>query len=425
MDYESLFEEIPQENSFDSNNIYLQDAEKALDLLFRIYGKALEADKNREKKILFLRDMLNNDLPEIVGKVPFSNKEMRENFLQLPALAANTVEHARLPFLRNKTIIGVGGQFSAGKSRFLNTFFDNEYLPCDQGPTTAIGTYIVKSSDSFIHAYSIHGRLEKISIDELKAISHDFSNTYKIGFSRILDKIIISTPNFSTQIPENIALLDTPGYNKPEDENSTIKGFTGIDERIAREHLMHCDFLIWLIAADSGCITDDDIEFLASLNLSNRCLIVYNRADLKSEEQIREILEETKKNMNAKGIPYYGITAFSSTEVKEYFGASLLKQFFEDAKKDSNKSADLQGKITKVKKYWQNVFRNQKSQHEEIQRKLQSTILASGEPSKIKSLLEVYLTVSHEARNGYYYFEDFTKNMENISKKLEEVSYDN
>ena len=53
----------------------------------------------------------------------------------------NLRELVDFPFLANKKVVAIGGAFSSGKSRFLNTLMGKQILPVGNKPTTAVPTF--------------------------------------------------------------------------------------------------------------------------------------------------------------------------------------------------------------------------------------------------------------------------------------------
>jgi len=102
-------------------------------------------------------------------------------------------------------------------------------------------------------------------------------NVYGFGFSAFVDSIIIEASDYI--LPEEIALLDTPGYTKYDQDSDSKRVLS--DRQKAFKQLSISDYLIWLIDIDSGAITEDDIQFIESLPIKTPVLIIFTKADLK------------------------------------------------------------------------------------------------------------------------------------------------
>ncbi len=122
---------------------------------------------------------------------------------------------------------------------------------------------------------------------------------------------------------ENLILLDTPGYTKAE----SYKLESNTDEHIAREKLRIADFIIWLIDIDDGVITDKDLDFITKLRANVPILFVFNKADIKPESQVKEIVMNAKEIISKKGFNVFNVTAYSSLEEKRIY-RGLYSHFF-------------------------------------------------------------------------------------------------
>ena len=94
-------------------------------------------------------------------------------YAELLNLVKKIHELVEFPYLVNKNIVAVGGEFSAGKSCFLNAIFGtSDLLPTNARPTTAIPTYLTQENAEAIRALNTFGRRQDLNREELKAISH-------------------------------------------------------------------------------------------------------------------------------------------------------------------------------------------------------------------------------------------------------------
>lgn len=385
MNFDDLFDESTTEA--EDENPCLADSAAALSLVMRIYSSPRrEGDRQRERQLEAVRSLMEVKLPDTMGRVALENAAMRNDYVKLPALATAVAEQVRLPLLRGKTIIGVGGKFSAGKSRFLNVLTGSDRLPEGQQPTTAVGTYLVNAAEFSINAYTATGQLEQLNINELKAISHDFLRKFGLGFSRALHKIVITSP----ELPPGIALLDTPGYNNVDASFRDDALTQTVDAHTARSHLMSCDFLIWLVDAADGCLCQSDLDFMASLNLRHECLVVFNKADLKPDDALRDILQQAPQQLQNAGIPFFGVTAFSSVERQERFGNTLMESFMHNAATFTSLQTDILTAMATMRQSWDQGLHAQQNEMEESLTMLEYGILNSGDPCNIASLLDVY-----------------------------------
>ena len=239
--------------------------------------------------------------------------------------------------LSDKTIVGFGGKFSAGKSSFINSIAGLEnMLPEAQDATTSIPTYIIKSKEERLTANTIFGEVWKLSQEELNAMTHEFRRNYEINCAPFVDSIIVETPKYS--LDSRIALLDTPGYTKPDNKNDSKMVVS--DKIRAYEQLRITDYLIWLVDMDNGTLSPD-IQFIDSLGLKTKILIVFNKADLKSHDDMEIILDQAREDVvNMMSTPVFGIAAYSSKNNKEYTG-HVIKDYLKEVAKSELRNNDI------------------------------------------------------------------------------------
>ena len=265
-----------------NTNVYLDDNNIGADLVLNVISN--RANYNiRDYKII--DKLIDKEILDDCSILRLENEY--ELYSRLAALSDRLINRLKYKLLKNKVIIGVGGQFSAGKSAFLNVIIgkksnDKIELPTSISPSTAVPTYIVNGKKSEILLSNIYGG--EISIDNaaLLAISHAFKEKYGLGLAQYISFIGITIPGFF----ENIALLDTPGYSKSD--NNIKDKFT--DENKAKAQLRLVDYLIWLVDVQNGTLQNEDITFIKNLNLKNKILILVSKCDLKDYDSIVAII---------------------------------------------------------------------------------------------------------------------------------------
>ncbi len=315
----------------------------------------------------------------------FANSvSLKEEVLAVKKLQSLQEELARLYSLKdiaNKSVVAIGGGFSAGKSQFVSSFFaDNTIeLPIGINPVTAISTYIVNGSKHLIKGYTYQGGIIDIPLDLYRQLSHDFIK--ELGFNL---KTILPMVAMETSIPEytHICFVDTPGYNP---SNS---GFTGNDSNTATEALSNANALIWLIGLDTnGTIPQSDLEFLETLELDNKSLyVVANKADLKPKSEIEDILDHFEEILQDYDIDYKGISAYSSIKKQEItYRDTSLQDFINSVDRDIVSKDKLASELHEVILMYRNELNEQKNQKEHIKKTLKSLELDILEETNIES----------------------------------------
>nr|WP_232257645.1 dynamin-like GTPase family protein [Helicobacter pylori] len=223
---------------------------------------------------------------------------------------------ASYPSLFQKTIVAVGGGFSAGKSTFLNNLLGLKLkLPEDMNPTTAIPTYCLKGKREVLMGFSQNGGM--VELPHL-AFDHQFLKSLGFNLKEIMPFMLLSAPS----VPfEFLCLIDTPGYNPGN------QGYTGGDKEASKESLKHAKHILWLISCESGEIHKNDLEYLQELyEEGKQVFIVLSRADRRTKSQLEVVAKQIKETLKDHGIEFLGIGAYSATRYQEY------KEFSEKSK---------------------------------------------------------------------------------------------
>ena len=332
---EPNLDEITKNIQIADKNIYIEDKKKAIELISTIINDNVKQD---DSKLLKLKKHID-DLFQLMNDCDIPDTfELQRKF---EVLIDRLIEWGIASVLKGKRVVSMGGRFSSGKSCFINSVIGiGDMLPAEQNPTTAIPTYVVHSDIDSIEVNTKFGYAVQLDKESLEALSHKFYKKYSIGFSSVIENIIIKTKEF--QIDSRIVFLDTPGYSKADDDNS-VHGNSS-DKQKAYEKLAITDYLIWLVDIQKGTITIEDLNFIRNLHLSSKVLFVFTRADKRPDEEIKKVLVEAKTTIAESGIDYYAITAFSSHNNKEYFG-DYIQSFLKDVVKNKTGENDITEQI--------------------------------------------------------------------------------
>lgn len=340
LDLDELFEDV----KLPEDNMYISNDDNAVSLISELIRNKTNNSFQIKRKI----ESYIDDIFTLFSDVSIENElDYYEQFMDL---CARLSERGKIQKIQDKAVISFGGKFSAGKSKFINSISGiGELLPVNQAPTTSIPTYIIKSSCEKLSANSIYGYSVEITTEAMNALTHEFYDVYGIGFSAFVDSIIAESVDYS--LSEKIALLDTPGYTKFDDESDSKLVIS--DRQKAYEQLRASDYLIWLVDIENGGLTKDDVEFMESLHMKTPILIVFTKADLKTEEIIQEVIKGAKKTLEETSIKCFGVTAYSSNLNIEY-GDSMIEKFISFAENDKVRNNDVANEFKKT----QDAMRN-------------------------------------------------------------------
>jgi len=398
-------------------NCYIHDSDKAIELISELIksGKIDKTHTKIKKNIMRLFSLYSEE--NINNELDYYKKFM--------TLYDRLSERQKLKKIADKTVIGVGGKFSAGKSKFINAIAGLDgLLPESTSPTTSIPTYIIRDTSNSYTSNNKFGRSYNLSKEQLQAMTHEFFDTYNIGFSSFIESIIIG--NEFWKLDNNIVLLDTPGYNKYD--NKVAESIS--DKMKAHDQLKITDFLIWLADIDNGTITQDDIVFMEELNIPMPILIVFNKCERKTPSQIKSVLEQTVNSIENTNLKCYGIAAYSALEQKEYDGrvimaeervyrGHLISDFLQFTAKSNIHNNDILAQFEKLEslfKYEIDMFNKEIS---ETNNNLENFIQKSENIMDIKSVSLVWSFVRKKKHDMYIKSIEADRIIKNINQLTE------
>lgn len=303
---------ITQGGSEFMNHIFDFDVSARYQLLCRASQSNLEHQHHRLellKDLGELTHMIEHDLPALArqGSPDDFADILRAMTLELKIFR----EFCEFPDLAQKVVVGIGGAFSAGKSSLINTILGKKRLVVEVDPTTSLPTYLLYGQQEQITALNLFQRRVELSSEEFASLTHEEQAKYGSQVAGLLQSAFISDPEFPWH---NVALLDTPGYSKPEHEDSSER----TDEHVARVQLNSAQFIIWVVSAAGGVISEDDLVFLASLNPAIPKLVVLSRADSKPESDIQQIVVLIKKTLCDRAIQVLDVIPTSARKKRDY-----------------------------------------------------------------------------------------------------------
>ncbi len=273
----------------------------------------------------------------------FSNEvEFKEQAVALRALQELDNELqlvASYPSLFQKSMVAVGGGFSAGKSSFLNNVLGLN-LPIGLDKTTAIPTYCLKGKKEVLMGYSQNG-----GVVELPDFSFDHKtlNSFDFDLKSIMPFMILSAP-----LPfKHLCFIDTPGYNPSN------QGYTGGDRQASEEYLANAKYILWVIDCRHGTIQSDDLDYLQELyeEHGKQVFIVLNKADRKTKNDLEKIATNIREILEDKGVEICGIGAYSSKnyeKCKEINENSSIFTPLEGFLRSLDKKSEKQNEILSV-----------------------------------------------------------------------------
>ncbi len=363
--FKGIFKGIFNGNSRAENhpNNHQVDLKERYDLIARILNARIENEGLEE-----YQSVLDNEFLEFASGVD-SLKEKEIALLTLQEIKKELQLVASYPSLFQKTIVAVGGGFSAGKSTFLNNLLGLKLkLPEDMNPTTAIPTYCLKGKKEVLMGFSQNGGM--VELPNL-AFDHQFLKSIGFNLKEIMPLMLLSAP----RVPfEFLCFIDTPGYNPGN------QGYTGGDKQASKESLQHAKHILWLVSCECGDLHKDDLEFLQELyEEGKQVFIVLSRADRHTKSQLEEVAKKIRETLEDNGIEFLGIGAYSATRYQEYKEFSekskvfnSLEEFLMKLNQRSEKQNEILGYLYEVHRMYEKAIKQDANQFKRYQRELRS-----------------------------------------------------
>lgn len=167
-----------------------------------------------------------NDLKEILRCIEINAQQhLKGDVLRE---ITSKIERCRSKMDDEKLYLALVGEFSSGKSTFINALLGFRLLKEAVMPTTACATYIQsKGKILTINVSFFDGCKFKASSNDFKGVASYLESTYKVvrtslleiiedltsdqKIARTVKELEIFVPN--ANIPRNVVLIDTPGFN--------------------------------------------------------------------------------------------------------------------------------------------------------------------------------------------------------------------
>ncbi len=376
-----LWDELEEEEvAAIGKNRYLEDPEEGLLLVAKLLSKE-GMDRLERKRIRDLDYLLDHKLLSTSEEINLSNELL--HYKKLQVLSDKLYQQNKVNLLKGKSVVGIGGKFSAGKSKFINALIGKDLLPEDQTPTTSIATYIVSGQEEKILAYTYSSGEIPLDEEAAKALTHAFHAQYGLGFSSFISNLVMKVPTF---IHDEIVILDTPGYSKFD--QGIKKSIT--DAEKAFQQLKSVDDLIWLVDIENGVIQNQDLEFMKSLQLENPILVVFNKADKKTKSAIELIVSTSKEILTDAKIEVFDVLAYSALEKKEYTEKGRLSAYLESINAREKIKDDLKVEMLGIASEILSEMETQKKRFIEERNFLGEIIFRSMNVLELKSLVSLY-----------------------------------
>lgn len=151
-----------------------------------------------------------------------------------------------------------------------------------------------------------------------------------------------------------MTFIDTPGYNNSDNSNAENKSS---DKDTALKAVSNADVVFWCIDIEAGTISQKDIEILNSIEGNKSVLIIFNKMDKKSTEEVSKILKRSRTICESKlKVQLLDIVAYSRDTPNVVFserGNESLSSFLSDLNECVGLSDDKDYFVNRIEKVFQ------------------------------------------------------------------------
>ena len=292
----------------------LNSVEEKFNLVSLLLAARPSADEALNRfKLLMDRDYID------YTKVDDALAEEAEALLELQDIRSSLDTFIHNKDVYSKNAVALAGGFSSGKSTFCNMIFStrNILLPVSINPETAIPAYVI-SGNKAPNAFGLTatGGIVELGVDSYRQMNHDFLKSFGFNLKDLMPSVVIHA-----EMPkefEHICFIDTPGYNSSDTKDS----YTSRDYETSLMFIKQAKVLFWFVGLDAtGTLISSDVDFLQDVLKTapdKKIVVICNKAELKAEEDLEDILDHFADILDDNDIPYEGIIAYSSRLHKEY-----------------------------------------------------------------------------------------------------------
>lgn len=244
--------------------------------------------------------------------------------------------------------VAITGQFSSGKSTFLNALLAKNILPTGITPVTSKVNYIRYGDELKIKVRYLDGREEYHSAEGIKRFTDQREEVEEVEYLTIYAPL---------ELLKDIIFVDTPGLNSQAHTDTTT----------TQNVLKEVDGIIWLTLIDNaGKQSEAEVlkEYLKAYQ--NKSLCVLNQKDKFTKEQTEQTLSYVKTAFSeffSQVIPISAIEALKarSHDRKNQIDA-LTNKLIDEIKKESIsistllKHEEIEKKVAQFKKEAKSIY---------------------------------------------------------------------
>ena len=230
---------------------------------------------------------------EVVKNLKVLTAELngKEIFKEHSKIIEEVLSNANQPLL-----IMVMGEFSTGKSTFINALVGKEIAAMNATPTTAVITKLCYGSHDKITVHFKDGNEQNYNVDEFERLTSESDE----ATGELHNKIDFVERAMNIAVLKKISIIDSPGLNAIKSEH----------EETTRRFMDNADVVLWLFNVRKA-VSRTEIKAMDKLNPRLQPIALVNKIDLLDEEEddLDELLNSVRRKLKDKVQRVIGISA--------------------------------------------------------------------------------------------------------------------
>ena len=247
-------------------------------------------------------------VPQIIENIRQAKRELiaTQMFLDEASKLDSYVEHINQPLL-----IKVMGEFSTGKSTFINALVGKRIAVVDALPTTAVITKLCHSEAEKVMVYYRDGSTHEYEPDEFNKLTAESDGEANAQHEKI-DYVERAMP---MPVLRDMTIIDSPGLNALKDAHAEA----------TKRFVEQADTVLWMISSEKAA-TDTEYQGMENLSPRLKPVVIVNKMDLLDEEEDdpERFLQNIRGKLKDKVQAVIGISAEYAVQGKTESNEELL-----------------------------------------------------------------------------------------------------
>ncbi len=207
------------------------------------------------------------------------NKVQSSGFAEEWEQNVRSVEELEQEIRAAELIVPVVGAFSAGKSTLINSFLEQDLLPVNTTPETALATELRYSHEEYISAVKANEETDRYDIRDIREIKGK-ARQYKYV------KGFLDRSQLQGVLP--LVLVDMPGFDSPLD----------LHHQAILTYLARGSHYAVLISVEEGTVTQSTLRQLAEFHEFDKGFSVFvSKANLRSASEVETIVQNVEERL--------------------------------------------------------------------------------------------------------------------------------